>query len=135
MNKTLVEDFEDPHVAAGYILAELSRTDEDLALEALLDTAGVRGTASLLATGSLPDAALDAHAERTLAAPRDRAANHILLARFEAARLPISPYAYALDLSGETTLPLIEADPMAGTQSTAIMRDEDWLRLQSICEG
>lgn len=135
LNKTLVEDFEDPHVAAGFILAELARSDETKSLAWLLDTAGVRGTASLLATGSLPDAALDAHAEKTLAAPRPRPSNAALLKQFEAARLPTAPYAYALDISGETTLELIEADPMANETGTPIMRDEDWLRLQAICEA
>ncbi len=135
LNRTLVEDFEDPHVAAGYILAELARSSEDSALEDLLKTAGLRGTASLLATGSLPDASMDAHAEVALAHSRASASTEDLLARFETSRLPTTPYAYALDISGETTLSLIEADPMAGEAATPIMRDADWLLLQSICES
>ena len=135
LNRTLVEDFEDPHVAAGYILAELARTDEDVALDRLLDTAGLRGTASLLATGTMPDKALDAHAEAALSTAHGAPETAKLLAKFEAARLPITPYAYALDISGETTLALIEADPMAGEPSAPIMKDADWILLQAICES
>ncbi len=134
LNRVLVEDFEDPHVAAGYILAEMARSTETSALEDLLHTAGLRGTASLLTTGSLPEKALDAHAESTMARVPSAPSTADLLARFEAARLSTAPYAYAVDISGEATLPLIEADPMSGVAADPIMRDSDWLRLQSICE-
>ncbi len=57
-----------------------------------------------------------------------------LLAAFEAASLPSTPYAYALDPSGETTLGLIEADPFRGKTAPATLTDEDWVSLQAICE-
>lgn len=134
LNRTLVEDHEDPHVAAGFILAELARQDETQALSNLLDHAGLRGTAGLLTTGVLSDEALDAFAEAALAQTRPMPDREALLERFEAARLPVTPYAYARDISGETTLALIEADPLAGVATDPIMRDGDWLRLQAICE-
>lgn len=135
LNRTLVEDHEDPHVAAGFILAELARQDETQALSNLLEHAGLRGTASLLTTGALSDAALDAYAEAALAQVRPTPDQSAVLARFEAARLPVTPYAYARDISGETTLSLIEADPLAGTPTDPVMKDGDWLRLQAICES
>lgn len=134
LNRTLVEDHEDPHVAAGYILAERTRRSETSALSDLLAHAGLRGTASLLTTGALPAAALDAYAETALSRPRPAADQNALLARFADARLPVTPYAYAKDISGETTLSLIEADPLAGQETDPIMRDGDWLRLQAICD-
>ena len=57
------------------------------------------------------------------------------LAQFEAAALRSTPYAYALDITGETTLAMIEGDPMNGRLTEPLMSDADWLRLQTICGG
>jgi hypothetical protein len=46
-----------------------------------------------------------------------------------------SPYAYALDITGETVLPLIEADPRRALGSREVLKDADWVRLQGICGG
>jgi hypothetical protein len=49
------------------------------------------------------------------------------------ANLRTTPYAYAVDITGETTLQLIEADPMSGKETRPVLSDADWLRLQGIC--
>ena len=38
-------------------------------------------------------------------------------------------------MTGETTLPLIEGDPMNGRLTEPLLSDADWLRLQNICGG
>jgi hypothetical protein len=58
-----------------------------------------------------------------------------LLARFAAEKLHSTPFAEALDITGETTLALIEGDPMAGKDTSPLINDADWLRLQNICGG
>jgi hypothetical protein len=58
-----------------------------------------------------------------------------LLAGFAAWSVRAAPYAYARDISGESTLALIEADPFAGQTPEPLLSDGDWLRLQSICGG
>ena len=55
------------------------------------------------------------------------------MAVFAQAAVPSSPYAYARDITGETTLGLIEADPMAGRTLEQVLPDRDWVLLQSIC--
>ncbi|SLN48528.1 hypothetical protein ROJ8625_02364 [Roseivivax jejudonensis] len=134
LNRALIEDPEDPDVPAGYILAEAIRAAEGDPLAELLDHAGLFASLSLLTTGALPDRALDAYAEHLLterrAAPVDPAT---LLAAFETAELRATPYAYWRDVTGETTLPLIEADPRAESGSRQVLSDADWLRLQGIC--
>lgn len=135
VNRALVEDFEEPDVAAGHVLAETVRRDEDQRLSDLLHHAGVLATARLLTTGRLPDDVLDSYAETMLAAQPDPVEEERLLAAFAAAELRSTPYAYAIDISGETTFGLIEADPMRGTAaSRPLLNDADWVRLQSICE-
>lgn len=133
LNRSVVEDFEEPDVAAGYILTEMSRRDARDPLRDLLQVAGLRENFRLLTTGNLSPAALDAYAEHLLtrdpAAP-DRAAQ---LTRFDQAALRSTPYAYALDITGESTLWMIEGDPMAGKLTEPLITDGNWLRLQAIC--
>lgn len=133
LNRAVVEDHEEPDVAAGYVLSELARNAEAASLARLLEIAGLRGTATLLTTGRLPARALDVFAEETLSRPRVLPQTAPLIKRFAEARLRSSPYAYAVDISGETTLDLIEGDPMASAPTDHIMRDSDWLQLQDIC--
>ncbi|MEO0939140.1 MAG: hypothetical protein AAFY38_13390 [Pseudomonadota bacterium] len=133
INRSLVEDYEAPDVAAGFITAEAVRAATTPPLRDLLKTGGLRASVTLLTTGRVPAGILDAYAEAALASPRPPVAADALLARFAALDLPSSPYAYALDLSGESTLPLIEGDPARGAQTEPIMPDGTWLRLQAIC--
>lgn len=133
LSRTLVEDHEDPAVIAGYILAETARPADPL--RALLAHAGPLATFRLLTTGALPESALDAYAEHLLASPPTPPEEAALLARFADAQVTSTPYAYARDVTGESTIGLIEADPMRGTTPPEIVNDGDWVRLQEICGG
>ena len=68
-----------------------------------------------------------------LSTPRPEVADETLLAEFARTAIPSTPYAYALDITGETTIGLIEADPMAGRVLEPVLNDRDWVRLQNIC--
>lgn len=133
LSKALVEDHESPDVAAGYILAEAERAAETDPLQRLLDHAGLIATIRLLTTGHMREPVLDAYAEALVAAPPAPVEEDALLARFAAARVASTPYAYAVDVSGESTLPLIEADPMRGGDARPVLADADWVALQGIC--
>lgn len=135
INRTLVEDHEEPDVVAGYIVAERLRAQLTDPLDDLLDHAGFRATFRLLTTGQLEPATLDAYAQHLLTSPRPQPDTDTLIEAFEAWRVRSTPYAYALDISGESTLPLIEADPFAAEAPEPLLSDADWLRLQGICGG
>lgn len=135
LNKAQIEDFEDPAVAAGFVIAETLRANRSDPLADLLASAGPVASFRLLTTGELTTASLDAYAENVLVAPRDPLPVDPLLDAFETANVPSTPYAYALDPTGETVLALIEADPMAGQQIDPVLPDRDWVLLQSICGG
>ncbi|WP_299375715.1 hypothetical protein [uncultured Tateyamaria sp.] len=135
LNRALVEDFEEPDVAAGYVLVEEVRSTLTPPLRDLLDHAGTRATAMLLTTGEVPSAALDAYTEAQLSRPVTALSPDMVLPAFAQAEVRSTPYARARDISGEETLELIEADPMAQSAPNPIMPDRDWLQLQSICEG
>ncbi len=135
VNRSLVEDFEGPEVLAGFLLEEdLRRRAEDPILT-LLHASGVMATVRLLTTGEISDSHLRDHAARLLTSPPAAVDSTRLLARFEQAGVSSEPYAYAIDVSGETVLDLIEADPMRGRLRAPLMSDQDWIGLQEICDG
>ncbi|GGH32618.1 hypothetical protein SAMN05444007_106186 [Cribrihabitans marinus] len=135
LNRTLIEDHEDPAVAAGHILLERARAEAKDPLAELLDHAGPIASFRLLTTGQMTPESLDRYAETAMSAPRPALADDAVLAVFAQAAVPSSPYAYAQDVTGESVLGLIEADPMAGRTLEPVLPDRDWIRLQGICGG
>jgi len=133
LDRAILEDFEDPDVVGGYIIAEALRATERDPLADLLDHSGLRATLVLLTTGALPDSAMSAYAEYLLTQPSARPDTAALLTAFARAELRSTPYAYARDMTGERTLPLIEADPRRIEGSRQVLSDSDWVRLQGIC--
>jgi hypothetical protein len=135
LSRTLVEDHADPAVIAGYILAEQTRRATRDPLHHLLDSAGMLATLRLLTTSNLPAAAIEKHAKQLLIEDAEPVAIEPLLARFETLSIPSSPYGYAVDVTGERTLAIIEGDPISGAAQRAVLPDAAWVRLQTICEG
>ncbi|WP_136637224.1 hypothetical protein [Pseudooceanicola onchidii] len=134
INKRLIEDYEEPDVVAGFVLNELLRAAATDPLDDLLRFAGARASFQLLTIGDMPGGALRKYAEHLLTNDRTALDTAALLNRFANAQVRSSPYAYALDLSGESTLPLIEGDPFRAEAPPPLLPDADWLRLQEICE-
>lgn len=135
LSHTLVEDFDAPDVIGGYILSGTLQAQTSDPLAPLLEIAGVLGTLKLLTTGDIERANLRQHAENLLRAENDFPNPDRLVDVFESAEMATSPFAYARDFSGETTLNLIEADPFRGKSVTSKLSDGDWISLQSICES
>ncbi len=135
LDRSVLEDYEEPDVAAGYILAEVALQAERDPLAALLDVVGPWENFRLLTTGEVSASALDAYAEHLIKSPRRMPDTTNLLALFEGSDLRSTPYAKARDITGETVLDLIEADPMKGRTTEPLLSDSTWLRLQSICGG
>jgi hypothetical protein len=135
LNKALIEDYDDPSVAAGFILSERARTTTHDPLAELLTSAGTAAAFRLLTTGNLTSANLDHYAEQVLVVPRPALSDEETLSVFAQAAIASTPYAYARDITGETVLGLIEADPMAGTTPEPVLSDRNWVLLQNICGG
>lgn len=133
MHRSLFEDHDGPEVAAGYALAASLRGGAADPMLPLLDHAGVRATLGLLTSGEFDGTSLAHYGERLLKEPLAPVADADLLAAFAAASLSSSPYAYALDKSGETTLGLIEADPFPNGTERPALSDGDWISLRAIC--
>ncbi|WP_292290617.1 hypothetical protein [Marivita sp.] len=133
LNRAMIEDPEEPDVTAGYILVERLRALSQDPLEELLIQTGLWSSLRLLTTGQLAEDDLDRYSEYLLSREPVPLANEVVLAGFETANLRSTPYAYAIDITGETSLPLIEADPVSGTDTRPVLSDADWVRLQGIC--
>lgn len=133
LNRSLVEDYENPDVVAGYILIEDLRAQQASPMLQLLKSVGLMSSFRLLTTGNIPDAALENYAETLITSEPSDLANADILARFNDAAVPSTPYAYALDISGETTISLIEADPVPAELAKVVLDDSAWVGLQGIC--
>lgn len=136
VNADLVEDHDTPDAVAGHIIAAHLRAEARDPLDRLLADAGLWEVLRLLATGSLGDETLSAHAETLLRDPPAPPPDGALIEGFTHWQVRATPYAYARDITGETVLGLIEADPFArDADLPPILSDGDWLRLQGICGG
>ena len=133
LNRSLVEDHEEVDVVAGYLLVEQSRMQKRDPLVQLLQNAGFSASFRLLTTGNIPEVDLGAYAEMLLVTAPETVAQKTILEQFSKANIRTSPYAYALDISGETTIDLIESDTIEGQQFAPILDDSDWVGLQGIC--
>ncbi len=133
LDATLVEDHDTPDVAAGWMLKALTDRRGQDPMTPLLEAAGTKSTFRLLTTGEIDDAALRDYAETLIATAEPELMPDILLAQFEKARASSTPFAYAVDVTGEATIDLIEADPYRGAEAPRLLSDGDWISLQSIC--
>lgn len=135
LGRGVVEDHEAPEVVAGYLLAEAERITGGDPLKPLLWHGGVMATLRLVTTGRIPDGVLDSYAEAVMLGSPRPVDPGTLADRFAAAGVPVAPYAYALDITGEETLPLIETDPLRGEPGKRLLSDGQWVALQGICGG
>lgn len=135
VNRSLVEDHEGPEVLAGFLLTEDLRRDLRDPVRRLLEEAGLLATLRLLTTGEIDRSHLRTHAASLLSSAPDPVDTTALLERFDLAGVSTEPFAYALDVSGESVLHLIEADPMRGRLRAPLMSDQEWIALQEICGG
>jgi hypothetical protein len=134
LSRHLVEDQDGPDAAAGFALAEKLRAESADPLVPILRHAGLLATVRLLTSGVLPEGSLAGYAETALPAEPLPLPVPLLLERFRAAGIASSPYAFALDPSGETVLDLIEGDPFRSGAPPPILPDGEWISLQTICQ-
>ncbi|MCC6007633.1 MAG: hypothetical protein JJU40_08135 [Rhodobacteraceae bacterium] len=127
VNARLVEAHDSPEILAGHILAAMASGTDPLA--DILHQSGAMATFRLLTTGDLPGEAIRAAAAAMTTRPPSPPEAEALLPFFLAAGVSSSAYAFHRDPSGESVLPLIEADPARGGQVAPLLSDSDWLRV------
>lgn len=133
--RRMVEQANGPEAVAGAALVERLRARARDPIIPMLEHAGLRATLQLLTTAALPDGALDGYGEALLRAAPDPLPDAQVLAAFEAAQIPATPYALAMDPEGKTLAGLAAADPYKGLAPSPLIPDESWIALQGICGG
>lgn len=123
----------DPAAVAGRIVGAAQGPGGQDPLAPILDSIGLAGTLRVLTSGLIASDSLAAQAQELAQTAPDLAPAPALIAAFDAADLALSPFAYALDPTGESVLPLIEADAVTQDVHAPAMSDADWLAMQGIC--
>ena len=131
--RKLIEQANGPEAAAGAALVERLRAKAQDPIVPLLEYAGLRATFELLTTASLPDTALNGYGEAMLRAAPVALPDATVLAAFEAAQIPATPYALAVDPESKTTAALAANDPYKGLAPSPLIPDDSWVALQGIC--
>ncbi|WP_134726176.1 hypothetical protein [Paracoccus luteus] len=130
----LIAGKDDPAIAAGHVLAADEVANAHDPLLGAIQRAGTRAAIEMLTAGEMPAGALAGYGQTLLAGPVARPADEALLARMEQAGVPSEPYARSLDPTGESVLPLIEADPFrTAPPARPILSAGEWVQLQQIC--
>lgn len=132
INRVLLEEEGGPEVAAGFVLLEHARMQQNDPMRGLFHHMGLRGTLAFLANGHLKDTALATYAGDRMTAPMEIPPLTALIAEFERAQLTTAPFARAIDATGQTTADLIAQDPVRASYRPGI-DDSDWIALQDIC--
>jgi hypothetical protein len=129
----MLDQTDGPEVVAGLVLAESLRAAADDPAAALLSHAGLFATLRLLTSGSLGAGAVAGYAETLLAQPPLQVTNTALIAAFQASDVSASPYAFALDPTGQSVVELIQKDPFLAGSPRPVLDDGAWISLQGIC--
>lgn len=133
--RRLLEKANGPEAAAGAALVERLRARARDPIIPLLEHAGLRATFQLLTTASLPDEALRGYGEASLRASPVAMADSTLIAAFESAQIPATPFALAMEPEGGLMAGLAAGDPYKGLAPTPLIPDESWVALQGLCDG
>ncbi len=132
--RSILEDHDDAAVIAGYVAAEGLRSELRAPLDYLLESSGLGTSFRLLTTGTLTPEILSGFAETlSTEAPFDIESS-ALVEHFSSLNLKGAPYGYAVDISGESTIDLIEADSLIG-EVPDILDAGSWQALQNICNS
>lgn len=133
--RRLLEQANGPEAAAGAALVERLRTRAEDPMIPILNHAGLRATFQLLTTTELPVEALGGYGEVRLRAMPADLADESLIAAFEAAQVPATPYALAVNPESAQMIRLAAEDPYKGLAPSPLIPDESWVALQGICGG
>jgi len=133
--RALIESANGPEAAAGAALVERLRARAIDPMIQVLNHAGLRATFQLLTTTELPVEALRGYGEAMLRADLLALPDATLITAFEAAQVPATPYAMAVDPQDAQMIRLAADDPYKGLAPTPLIPDESWVALQGICGG
>ncbi len=134
-DRALVERPDTPEVIGGFAVLESARRAARDPLSDLLAHAGLIDTLQFLATGRLAEDALQAYADALVARPPRAVSADDLLTRFETHRVASTPFANSLTNQPDLAAALAASDPFVTGAAPSLMTDNNWVTLQTICDG
>jgi len=135
ISKALVEDFDDPDVLAGYVLAQIQREAKSNALDELMRQMSNMEIIQFL-FGKSPDAkTLRSFSKDWITKNKVSLDLESLMKEFNNREISSLPYSYAKDVTGKTTQFLINSEKTSEKARKPSLDDSSWLALQTICGG
>ena len=135
ISKALVEDFDDPDVLAGYVLAQIQRETKSNALDELMRQMSNVEIIQFL-FGKSPDAkTLRGFSKDWITKNKVSLDLDTLMKEFNNREISSLPYSYAKDVTGQTTQFLINSEKKSEKARKPSLDDSSWLALQTICGG
>jgi hypothetical protein len=134
-NRNLVEDFEDPDVLAGFLVIEKLRSQTFDPMEDLIQNISLISTFRLLTTGLIKDETLMDYADYLVTRPQETIQTNKIIKAFHDKKLSLLPFAKAIDMTGEGSFELIEADEIKKSPVQTSLPDSYWVSLQNICNN
>ena len=135
VSKALVEDFDDPDVLAGHILAQIQREAKSNALDELMKQMNNIEIIQFL-LGKSPDAStLRGFSKDWIIKKQVDIDLEILMNEFNKRAISALPYSYAIDVTGQSTQFMINSEKISQKVRKPSLDDSAWLALQTICGG
>jgi len=124
-----------PDAVAGHLIAATLRAELYNSTQDLLAHAGLIATVQLLTTGSISDGAIETEAH-WLANQHDQPPLPVdtLIDRFRTAEVSAHDYGMTAVPGGAPWQAVIDADPFPKGSPKPLLTDDNWLRLQGICD-
>ena len=104
-------------------------------MEALIQNISLISTFRLLTTGLINDVTLMDYADYLVTRPQDSIQTNKIIKAFYNTKLSLLPFAKAIDITGEGSFELIEADEIKKSSIETSLPDANWVSLQNICNN
>ena len=134
VDNRLILNAETPEELAGFLLAEAERASSRDPLLAVLRHAGLTATIRLLTQGELSAQAVAGYAGTLFGTPARMPDSAALRARFETAGMDPAPWLSSLPVAERPQGLNADALDLPFPQ-TPLISDNDWIRIQSICDS
>ncbi len=134
VDNRLILNAETPEELAGFLLAEAERASRTDPLQGVLRHAGLTATIRLLTQGDLPADTVTGYASTLFSTTAAMPDSTALGARFEATRLDPTPWLSSLPVQDRPHGLSADALNLPNPLSPLIT-DNDWIRIQTICDS
>ena len=101
----------------------------------MLQNMSLISTFRLLTTGLVKKETLMDYADYLVTKPQETIQSAEIIRTFHEKQLSLIPYAEAIDITGEGSLDLIEAEEIRTSPVKSSLPDANWVSLQNICGG